>query len=660
MCGKKIGDTDHFCQFCGASTGFAESSAKTSEIKEEIIFNPPYEDKSPKTEEEELKEFISEEEIEEAQQEGVQTSEEEETPETAKNQEFAWNVYEFPTEKKKTEDVEFNWNMEDYGQPEPMAPKEAALEEDLFQEIRDESNRIKEQNIDRFFTFSRKNEEFQELLDKEYEKFQMRGTPIKETVEEPPKKEAAEEPPLQEIHFEAENVEEPEIPEAAQYEEPALDTETPAEEDAQEPDTIEPEAQPELEAEEPETQPELEAEEPEAQPVPEAEEPEAQPVPEAEEPAEEPISEQLSEMAKARAQYFGDDLIHDNESIRKKLTFGEPKKEDYIKMPAVIAEAEAEAEAEEDMKRTVPAAAVIVTSGDEEDKEEPAQSEELAQTEEPEQRKRSAGQIVLAAIAIILVIEIAILGIRYFAPESGAATAIGNVQTGIFNTVTGWFDGDSGKKSESADDQEALPEDSEKTDQESVEQEEPTTDDIQNAPAADPNPMADKNALVASQMGNNKNIEQVKANDALAWQQYQNYGLSDINNSKPITNNIWQAPEAGDPVYYDRSVVGTVIAFDSQWIDYVNSGDKSVLSLMKKDSEAYRKSANYTKVGKIKETFKLLEIGEIRQGANGFYIWVHEEIGATENGKTSDMKYNWIYYLEPESGQMKIVNYYHF
>ena len=176
----------------------------------------------------------------------------------------------------------------------------------------------------------------------------------------------------------------------------------------------------------------------------------------------------------------------------------------------------------------------------------------------------------------------------------------------------------------------------------------------------DPNPTADKNVLVTSQLGNNTNIQQVKANDALAWQQGKNYGIADLNNSKPIENNVWQTPENGEPVYFDQSVVGTVIAFDSQWIDYVNSGNKNVLELLKKDSEAYRKTANFSRIGKIKETFKLLEIGEIRQGADGFYVWAHEEIQVTENGKATDKKFNWIYYLEPQDGKMKIVNYYRF
>ncbi len=707
MCGKKIGDTDHFCQFCGTPTGNADPSAAPSETKEEIIFNPPYEDKSHMTEEEELKEYISENEIEEAQQEEVQKKEETDEPEPDKNPEFAWNVYEFPSEKKKTEDIEFNWNTEDFGQTEQTDVKEAAFEEELFQEIRDDSNRIKEQNIDRFFSFSRKNEEFQKLLDKEYEKFNMRSEPIVRSLEELPLTEAAEEPsaevtigevaevaaaptepqvkvikesgipeavPLQEIHIEPDT----------QEEEPVTEPESPAEEPVTElagEDLFE--AEPETVV--PEVLPEIEAVVPAAEPEPEAAKPRA---------------EHISEMEQARAQYFGEELIRDNESIRKKLTAGdqepEPEKEsvpgqdtepepeqaktvedyikeekeaeDYIESPA---EAPGYEEPEEDAdnraERVAAAYAAAAALEEAEDQTAVSPSDDFSVTigeedkEEDGKHKRSIGQIVLAVIAVILVIEIAILGIRYFAPESGAAKAIGNVQTGAFNTVLGWFDGGGDQTKDSgADKQDALPGDGDQTGQDGVQPDETQTDDQTKTPVADPNPMADKNALVSSQIGNNKNIAQVKANEALAWQQGKNYGLSDINNSKPITNNIWQAPETGDPIYYDKSVVGTVIAFDSQWIDYVNGSDKNVLGLMKKDSEAYRKSVNYSKVGKIKETFKLLEIGEIRQGANGFYIWVHEEIGATENGKTSDMKYNWIYYLEPVDGQMKIVNYYHF
>jgi len=632
-CGNKLGDMDHYCQVCGTPTGYQEppaAPAETTEIKEEIVFNPPYENKShfaeeepPEAEEttaadkeEDLKEFISEDEIEAHKQE-----EDTDSPEPLKNTEFAWNVHEFPGTKKtgETEEIEFNWNMEDFNQPEQKEPEVIAFEEELFQEIRDESHRIKEQNIERFFTFSKKNEEFQKLLDKEYEKFKMSSEPIdylskitKEVPAEEPLTEA--EPAVEEI-----------------------------------PDVID--------------------EIPEEVIISEASETTAK-------------SEQILEMARARAQFFGEELIRDNESIKKKLepieqaeepVIEREEKPEFEQVDEPVFEQEAEKGAEHFIEAPETETPIETEVPAEEGSNEPERAaftpvvipvshgEAEEEKEEDGKHKRNVGQILLVVIAIILVVEILILGIRYYAPNSAAGKSIENTQTAIFNTVSGWMDGINDLFSGKDSNKDAVkPDDSDKNntgEEDPPAEEQPADTDT---PAPDPNPTADKNALVSSQLGNNINIEQVKANEALTYRAGKNYGLADINNSKPITNNIWQTPEKAEPVYYDKSIVGTVIAFDSQWIDYVNGGNKSVLELLKKDSEAYRKTANYSKIGKIKETFKLLEIGEIRQGATGFCVWVHEELQITENGTTAVKKYNWVYYLEPVDGKMQIVNYFNF
>jgi hypothetical protein len=666
-CGNKISETDLYCQFCGTPTGYEKAPAalaEEAEDKEEIVFNPPYEnDRSNVTEgelrfageetaatekeEEDLKEFISENEVKEAHREQEDVGE----PEPARDSEFTWNIHEFPSQRKKTEEIEFNWNMEDFSAPEQKEAAAASFEEELFQEITEESHKTREQNIDRFFTFSRKNEEFQELLDKEYEKFSSRFDPLSGHRAEQP----AEESPAAALTGED------------LYMAPAEGA--PSEQENQE--------------EEPPAAESVTLEEPPAEDA---------------ESGAKAASNHLSEMAEARAQFFGGDLIRDNESIKRKLESSDQAEPEQAAVEAPAEESPADeapfdetfaedAVAAGPLERApaveeVPALPEKVPASvlPEEPADQAAQAAQTAETavtpvsipfisieggEEEERRRWGAGQIALVVIAVILTLEIAILGIRYFAPESAAAKAVGEGQTQIFNTVSGWVDGIkdlfSGKD---ANEEAAPPEDSDK---------DPVADNTQDEQPAeaqngagtdtvtpDPNPAADKNALVASQMGNNVNIEQVRANEALAFQRGRNYGLPDINNSKPISNNIWQTPEAGTPIYYDRSVVGTIISFDSQWIDYVNGGGKGVLDLLKKDGEAYRKTAGFSKIGKITETFKLLEIGEIRQGANGFYVWVHEELQITENGKTTDKKYNWIYYLEPEEGKMKIVNYFKF
>lgn len=645
-CGNKTGETDHYCQVCGTPTGYQEASdaaAETTEMKEEIVFNPPYDNKSqfieeslpgsedsldpneaadssdPNEAEADLKEYISENEIEE------QKMDETMNPGASKENEFTWNIYQFPS-SKKTEEVVFNWNMADFNQPQPKETEPVPFEEEFFQEIREDANRIKEQNIDRFFTFSKKNEEFQELLDREYEKLNKHTEPDQKgnLYEEA---DIIEEASNQEIHINLEAASDDEVVTNEDKLE-ASSEDRPDEETAEEAETAAEVIAIELEAE---TEPAADNE-PETE---EAKVEETEPTLVTLPTESVPKAEHISEMSEARAQFFGGELIQDNESIKKKLETETEVVEESTPLP----------ESDETGNATAPPSDI---NADEE-------------KEEEDNHKRSIGQILMIILAIILFVEIVILGIRFFAPESAAAKVINNTQTQIFKTLAGWSDGIKDMFSGNDSNEDKTTPDVKDTDQEGQGQEEPSGekpgDSAAEKPVPDPNPTKDKNALISSQMVNNNNIVQVKANEALAYQASRNYGQTDINNSKPITNNIWQVPESGNPVYYDQAVVGTIIAFDSQWIDYVNEGSKSVLDLLKKDSDAYRKALAFTKVGKIKETFNLLEIGEIRQGGKGFYIWTHEEIQITEKGVVTDKKYNWIYYLEPTDGKMQIVNF---
>ncbi|MBE6036224.1 MAG: hypothetical protein E7223_01180 [Clostridiales bacterium] len=51
------------------------------------------------------------------------------------------------------------------------------LEEELFREMEESTRQARERHEEKFYTFSKKNEEFQRLLDREYEKIRRNGTP---------------------------------------------------------------------------------------------------------------------------------------------------------------------------------------------------------------------------------------------------------------------------------------------------------------------------------------------------------------------------------------------------------------------------------------------------------------------------------------------------
>ena len=547
------------------------------------------------------------------------------------NSEFQWNIHEFP-KSKKTEDAVFVWDASALETKEPE-PDEIPLEEQLFREMSRESIDTHPEELDKFLTFSRKNEEFQKLLDREYER--LHQGPDTDSF------------PWEEDDMVEDQTPEEEASEEA-FEEAFQEIEVPQEQ-------------------------QLEKEE---QPAPESIEPAVteEKLPEPIQVADNEYDTQIGEMQAARASFFSQEIIQDNETIQKK--YGQPEDEaapvpeQKEELLAESAETELAAPVES-IEPIQPEPLAEVTEEimpempvPEEGPQEPVAAilqelaEEMPREEhiEEEPKKGGPGKVLLIVIAIILAFEILLLGIRYFAPQSEASRAIAEGQRKVAVVIGGWVDaiGDlfSGDEKEDPQDLETLKPDDEDPDQEVLEK-----------PAPNPEPEADKEKLIAAQQANNKNIESIKANDDLAYVAGRDYGLADLNKSQPLTNNVWFIKEDGEAVYYDASIIGALISFNSHWIDYVNGDDSNnskVLDFVKANSKAYDNAVSFSKVGKIKETFKGLEIGEIRQGEKGFYLWVREEIQIEEGGRVTDKTYRWIYYLEPENGQMKIVNYYKF
>jgi len=151
--------------------------------------------------------------------------------------EFVWDLHEFPNEPKKTEDIDFKWKKdsikirkipsaeffrsdrlhvsddlsvltpivseEDAPPPEILQPSEIAeiaqsmdfdqeiteiMTEITIEEIKEELQHPQTQSgdagkIDKFYTFNKKNEEFQKLLDKEYERVKNKELSLEEEPE---------------------------------------------------------------------------------------------------------------------------------------------------------------------------------------------------------------------------------------------------------------------------------------------------------------------------------------------------------------------------------------------------------------------------------------------------------------------------------------------
>ncbi len=141
----------------------------------------------------------------------------------------------------------------------------------------------------------------------------------------------------------------------------------------------------------------------------------------------------------------------------------------------------------------------------------------------------------------------------------------------------------------------------------------------------------------------NYNIDEIRNNENLKYNETIKYKNADIKNSTHISDEIWKEIE-GKPYPYQTAIIKSLVQFNSKWIDYVNNNDKTVLSLVEKDSRAYKNVVNFDREGTLEE-FLLFEIGEIRKGDEGYYVWTHEKIKVVEQGNSEIREYYWIYKL---------------
>lgn len=263
--------------------------------------------------------------------------------------------------------------------------------------------------------------------------------------------------------------------------------------------------------------------------------------------------------------------------------------------------------------------------------------------------------IILAIIAVIVVVEAGILGIKYFLPDSSAAGIIVEFQKDLSQSISSIFSGAEDKNDANKPDGDSTTSEGGVTNPDGI------GDGTQTSVVVgDPIPMADKAAMVTSQLSNNINIKEIKYSDAFKYSQNITYKDPDIATSLPIANNIWYKDKDGKPYYFEQSAVASVIKFDSLWIDYVNSGNEDAIDLTKEDTEARENVLGFNRSTGLTEEFLLLEIGEIRQSPNYLYVWTHERIKVTDNGKSVTKDYKWIYQLEPVDKELKIVNYFRY
>lgn len=646
-CGKRLADGDKFCGNCGTkidvseiNIGFAEEEPKPKKNFDFGAFNwdldgYPDEDKA-KTED---VDFNWNTVLEEKKRKDI---EEKSFTETIMTENELFDRIQSEDNAKDASELSFNWELgsttrvEKADRFESIIPKgEEKAELDIPVEVSEDHEEVKDlvdvdealaagiaaassprRSIDKFYTFNQKNEEFQALLDQEYERLRNR---IREDSEAEAiianKEEKLDQAratwskePLEEAEETVEVTEETEAPVEAAVEAEVEVAEAEVVNDTEETEEakvteVETEEAPETEDADVETESEFE----EVEETEEATEEDEEAVQEVEEPAiqeeacacetEEEVAcdissegaeeacvveaqAQVEEVAKAE-EAETEDEHDDTEEAEAEET---PSKPESGNPPSDEEKKEKEASGDEDSKETKLHYSDIFANDDVHDSD-----------SGNEQKTGRWKIIVLDIIIVILAIAVICSGILVFAKGSAPANKISQ---GI-SWVTEKFSGSSDKS---------------KDDKKSEEKAEKTKS------------MED---VVAAAKKNYVNIGKVQYDSKLKFDKSKDYGISELKNAKKFKDG-----EFSDGKLLSEAIVNLSLGYYSGLTDKVNSGSDDVLKLINEDSELYGHVKAIAE-GNEEQQIKNIKIGEIKNSGSNYYVILQITEGKANSSDTS-------------------------
>lgn len=646
-CGKRLADGDKFCGNCGTkidvseiNIGFAEEEPKPKKNFDFGAFNwdldgYPDEDKA-KTED---VDFNWNTVLEEKKRKDI---EEKSFTETIMTENELFDRIQSEDNAKDASEISFNWELgsttrvEKADRFESIIPKvEEKAELDIPVEVSEDHEEVKDlvdidealaagiaaassprKSIDKFYTFNQKNEEFQALLDQEYERLRNR---IREDSEAEAiianKEEKLEQAratwskePLEEAEETVEVTEETEAPVEAAVEAEVEVAEAEVVNDTEETEEakvteVETEEAPETEDADVETESEFE----EVEETEEATEEDEEAVQEAEEPAiqeeacacetEEEVAcdissegaeeacvveaqAQVEEVAKAE-EAETEDEHDDTEEAEAEET---PSKPESGNPPSDEEKKEKEASGDEDSKETKLHYSDIFANDDVHDSD-----------SGNEQKTGRWKIIVLDIIIVILAIAVICSGILVFAKGSAPANKISQ---GI-SWVTEKFSGSSDKS---------------KDDKKSEEKAEKAKS------------MED---VVAAAKKNYVNIGKVQYDSKLKFDKSKDYGISELKNAKNFKDGKFS-----DGKLLSEAIVNLSLGYYSGLTDKVNSGSDDVLKLINEDSELYGHVKAIAE-GNEEQQIKNIKIGEIKNSGSNYYVILQITEGKANSSDTS-------------------------
>lgn len=275
------------------------------------------------------------------------------------------------------------------------------------------------------------------------------------------------------------------------------------------------------------------------------------------------------------------------------------------------ATSEEETEEKEDKEDKSDEAARIVIEPNVKPEEKDDDTEKLAREffesdDDDEKKKMGKGsKILIWILSIIIVITAALLVVRIALPDTVISRQMDNIAYKVVSLFTG--------EDEDAD---------------------------ADASAGRDSLVEDKTGLIQLQIDKNykDGIATIKYNADAAYDENKDYAKdTGLNDAKDIQSNLWYTDDSDNSHYYDEELVGAVIAFESQRLALINDADNKVMSMVEKSSSIEDQLKE--EAGSDKDIdFSQLEIGDIKVAGNSYFVWVNETIDGKQSQKIYEFR----------------------
>lgn len=223
-------------------------------------------------------------------------------------------------------------------------------------------------------------------------------------------------------------------------------------------------------------------------------------------------------------------------------------------------------------------------------------------------------KIIGIILCVILLLQVGIIGIQYFLPDSAVAQKINEGYGKILSLIN--------------------------------------KDDVAEAQTDDEIMAASLEKAITKGLEFNKNISSVRSDATLKFEEGNDYGFENLGNGYTYKDEPWFTDETGNEVTYYEGLVGTLVQFYSAWVDKMDDNSDDILLYIDSASDFYSEIAALETDEDVAYSIEELRIGEIKSDGKGFYVMT--AVTKVSTADSEKIKEQQIVYMEPDNEIIKI------